>query len=142
MALQNHALVMIGMGLEQTLKNFIKKDRNLIKIVAQFYPWWVVRKNINITINRALDFENVPSVCENGHSYNCSSPMPALLPWLPSWVPKEEKLGRWKKSEGKRNKVRKRRDNREEGPKTGWEERGDKMKEEGGHGAELLVSSV
>lgn len=33
------------------------KDRNLVKTVAQFYAWWMVKKFINATVNMALDEE-------------------------------------------------------------------------------------
>lgn len=45
-----------------------EKDRNLIKVVAQLYTYWVVKKHINTTIDIAVDWEkHFKCACGSGH---------------------------------------------------------------------------
>lgn len=62
-----------------TLKNFIndtlkkRKERSLIKMVAQSYTCKMVKKSINTTINMVLYPEKVLKfACGNGHWRSCS----------------------------------------------------------------------
>lgn len=73
---KNHRVCGINEIKGKTLKNLVAHKKiceNLIKMVAQFYPCYMVKKYINTTIAKALFLKKAVKVaCRSGHQKACN----------------------------------------------------------------------